>query len=76
MKYQFNLWESIAAVVCHKFVFSALKPAFFGCFDRVCHTFNGLNGLILEGLLDLQLFPLNSEGLFARNIIYNPADFL
>jgi hypothetical protein len=42
------------------FVFSALKPAFFRCFDRVCHTFNGLKGLILEGLLDLQLFPLNS----------------
>jgi hypothetical protein len=43
------------------FVFSALKPAFFRCFDRVCHTFNGLKGLILEGLLDLQLFPLNSD---------------
>ena len=47
------------------FVFSALKPAFFRCFDRVCHTFNGLNGLIIEGLLDLQLFPLNSWAVFS-----------
>ncbi|SUZ66256.1 uncharacterized protein METZ01_LOCUS19110, partial [marine metagenome] len=31
------LWESIAAVVCHKFVFSALKPAFFRYFDKLCH---------------------------------------
>ena len=43
------------------FVFSALKPALFSCFGRVCRTFNSLKGLILESLLDLQLFPLNSR---------------
>ena len=61
MKYQFNLWESIAVVVCHKFVFSALKPAFFGWFDRVCNTLYCFKPLFYMGLHYLQLLPLNSR---------------
>ena len=54
------------------FFFSALKPAVFRCFDRVCHTFNDLNGLIIEGLLDLQLFLLNSGAVF---LYYKTMDY-